>query len=117
MSHGYPEREEALDISMFNSIYRVYIEGSVKLDDIGDDPSKDAERHEVVKPFYDFLMRLSNGQKFKLICTLFDRLFEVEQDAMFLRQDVTSLLNGGKINEDVTPGGEAGHGIQGNDEH
>ncbi len=116
MSHGYPEREEALDIDMFNSIYRVYIEGSIKLDEIGDDPAGEDERSKVIKPFYDFLMRLTNGQKFRLICTLFDRLFEVEQDARFLRMDVTSLLNGGKINEDVIPGGEAGYDSTANDE-
>lgn len=105
MSHGYPDREEALDVALFNALYKVYIEGSIALDEIGDD-EKDAEaRHKIIKPFYDMLIRLSNGQKFRLICTLFDRLFEVEQESRFLSMDVTSLLTSGmKINEDVTPG-------------
>lgn len=114
MSHGYPEREEALDISMFNTLYQMHIEGNLKLDEI---PEEDqGARFDVVRPFYDFLMRMSNGQKFKLICTLFDRLFEVEMESRFLSADVASLLNGGKINEDVIPGGETGHDSQGNDE-
>lgn len=81
---GYPEREHELDIKLFNSLFKIYIIGAVKASELDEDDEEG--RSLAATPFYDFVMRMSNGQKFKLICDLFDRLFELDQD-------VTSMLN------------------------
>jgi hypothetical protein len=81
---AYPEREHDLDIKFLNSLFKIYIIGAVKASEL--DKDDEEGQFQAAKPFYDFVMGMSNGQKFKMICDLFDRLFELDQD-------VTSMLN------------------------